>query len=657
MSFRTFVIFCIAILCLLSCTSNPNRQGQHTTVKVNKVTEVTEVTKDSHYYLNQAKQNYDAYRRNDFLIQAAEALKFEQKCNKSIKMLKVLKPELQDNRHYTHASIILAECYLILSDKTLEKVENILFNISNTYGYQGRIALLKTKIHVNKKQWLTAAKVLQGTDLEALEKSKITWRWISKLDLIELEKARLSEPELQPWLQLAIIIKRFALEPKLFNQQLIDWQSRHLEHPLVNNIPAEIEKSLLQSPIQAKRIAVLLPLTGRLANQGVAIKEGILAAYLESTQSTEPSQNNFFDDSGLLDYATQNNPQEYREIRFFDSALKTSQQINLLVADFDVILGPLVKQKITELTAVLPKDKIILALNRVQLGTETSPRLRDELDTTLPTTGVVNMLEESNLPSPEHYYFSLAPEDEAQQLASHMQQKQLIRPIIFAADNPTTQRMAQTFIANWQKTPNATVPDLIIFTDNKDMRIRVSEMLDVAQSKQRIRQMEILSDVEVFGVERNRRDIDAIVLFANPEQTQLLNPIIEASLSPFARKSLSVFASSRSYSLDLNNNNLRDLRNLTFTDMPWMLPDHNWQNLAKQTTQLWPQKQGTLMRLFAMGFDAYNLLPNLRRLKTLPQLTSSGLTGSLNVDEHGVLHRRLPWAKVVQDRVKLLAMD
>ena len=657
MSFRTFVIFCIAILCLLSCTSNPARQGQNTTVRVNKDKEATEVTKDSHYYLNRAKQNYDAYQRNDFLIQAAEALKFEQNCNKSIKMLKVLKPELQDNRHYTHANIILAECYLILSDKTLDNVENILVNITNTYGYQARVALLKTQMHVNKKQWLTAAKVLQDTDLAALKKSKITWRWINKLDLIELEKARLSEIELQPWLQLAIIVKRFALKPKSFNQQLIDWKSRYPEHPLVNNMPEEIEISLLQSPIQAKRIAVLLPLTGRLANQGVAIKEGILAAYLENSQTTELSQNSLFDDSGSLDFATRSSLQEYREIRFFDSALKTSQQINLLVADFDVILGPLVKQKITELTAVLPKDKIILALNRVQLGTDSLSLLRNELDTTLPTTSVLNISEDSNLPSPEHYYFSLAPEDEAQQLALHMQQKQFIRPIIFAADNPTTQRMAQTFIANWQKTPNATVPDLIIFTDNKDMRIRVSEMLDVAQSKQRIRQIEILSDVEVFGVERNRRDIDAIVLFANPEQTQLLNPIIEASLSPFARKSLSVFASSRSYSSDLNNNNLRDLRNLTFTDMPWMLPDHNWQNLAKQTTQLWPQKQGTLMRLFAMGFDAYNLLPNLRRLKTLPQLTSSGLTGSLNVDEHGVLHRRLPWAKVVQDRVKLLAMD
>ena len=135
------------------------------------------------------------------------------------------------------------------------------------------------------------------------------------------------------------------------------------------------------------------------------------------------------------------------------------------------------------------------------------------------------------------------------------------------------------------------------------------------KGKQRIKQIEALSDVEVFGVERNRRDIDAIVLFANPEQAKLLNPIIEASLSPFARRSLSVFASSRSYSLDLNSNSLRDLRNLTFTDMPWMLPDHRWQDLANQTIQLWPEKQDTLLRLFAMGFDVYSLLPNLRRLK------------------------------------------
>lgn len=647
MSFRLFVVFFIAILGLLSCTNSPNRQT--TTATLSPSQNIKKVEKNSDDYLTQAKQNFvknnNVYQRNDSLLQAAEALQTEGQCTKSIKMLKVLQSELKDNRHRTHGNLILAECYLMLSDDAFDSVATILQNLTDDYGYQARIAALQAQLLVNTKQWLEASIALQDTDIEERGKTQNTWKWINKLDLPDLEKARLSETTLQPWLQLAIIIKRFALEPELFNQQLINWQSRHLGHPLVTNLPQEIKKSLQQAPIQAKRIAVLLPLTGRLANQGLAIKEGILAAYLEDLPNARFALNNAPDYDGSAGKTIQNKTQQYREIRFFDSALKTTQQLNEMVADFDVVLGPLVKERIMKLTAVLPTDKILLALNRV------------ELQPKKPNSVQLTQLVESDLTAPEHYYFALAPEDEAQQLALHIHQKQLVRPIIFAADNPTTQRMAEAFIAKWQETPNAIQPDLTIFTDSKDMRIRVSQMLDVAQSKQRIKQIEALSDVEVFGVERNRRDIDAIVLFANPEQAKLLNPIIEASLSPFARRSLSVFASSRSYSLDLNSNSLRDLRNLTFTDMPWMLPDHRWQNLASQTIQLWPEKQDTLLRLFAMGFDAYNLLPNLRRLKTLPQLISHGLTGEINVDSQGVLYRRLLWAQVAQDRVKLLAMD
>jgi outer membrane PBP1 activator LpoA protein len=647
MSFRLFVVFFIAILCLLSCTSSPNRQTTAATLPPSQ--NITKVEKNSDDYLTQAKQNYvrnhNVYQRNDSLLQAAEAFQAEGQCTKSIKMLEVLQLELKDNRHRTHGNLILAECYLMLSDEAFDRVATILENLTDDYGYQARIAALQAQLLVNKKQWLEASIALQDTDIEEREKTQNTWKWINKLDLPVLEKARLSETALQPWLQLAIIIKRFALEPVLFNQQLINWQSRHLGHPLVTNLPQEIKKSLQQTPIQAKRIAVLLPLTGRLANQGLAIKEGILAAYLENLPNAKFALNNAPNYDGSAGKTIQNKTQQYREIRFFDSALKTTQQLNKMVADFDVVLGPLVKEQIMKLTSVLPSDKILLALNRV------------ELQPKKPNSAQLTQLVESDLTAPEHYYFALAPEDEAQQLALHIHQKQLVRPIIFAADNPTTQRMAEAFITKWQETPNAIQPDLTIFTDSKDMRIRVSQMLDVAQSNQRIKQIEALSDVEVFGVERNRRDIDAIVLFANPEQAKLLNPIIEASLSPFARRSLSVFASSRSYSLDLNSNSLRDLRNLTFTDMPWMLPDHRWQDLANQTIQLWPEKQDTLLRLFAMGFDAYSLLPNLRRLKTLPQLVSHGLTGEINVDSQGVLYRRLLWAQVAQDRVKLLAVD
>ncbi|MFT5313706.1 MAG: outer membrane PBP1 activator LpoA protein, partial [Paraglaciecola sp.] len=290
----------------------------------------------------------------------------------------------------------------------------------------------------------------------------------------------------------------------------------------------------------------------------------------------------------------------------------------------------------------LPANKPMLALNRIEKNLQATV-----------LTGQDNSHREA-------YYFSLDPEDEARHLAKHIREKGFKRPIIFTAKGSTTQRMADAFVNEWQALNNSPLtipPDLAVFTTNKDMRRQVSERLDVSQSKARIKQIENLATEEVHAVERNRRDIDAIVLFANPEQTELLNPIIESSLSPFARRTLSVFASSRSYSMDLSKNSVRDLRNLTFSDMPWMLPGHPWSDLATQAADLWPQRRDTLMRLFAMGYDAYQILPTLRHLRLLPHNSMGGLTGELSMDNDGQLHRRLPWAKITQDRVSLLAMD
>jgi hypothetical protein len=76
MNLRAFFIFSIAILCLLSCTSSPVKPVKKTTVKP---IIITEITKNSDYYLTQAKQNHltnnDMYQRNDLLLQGAEASK------------------------------------------------------------------------------------------------------------------------------------------------------------------------------------------------------------------------------------------------------------------------------------------------------------------------------------------------------------------------------------------------------------------------------------------------------------------------------------------------------------------------------------------------------------------------------------------------------
>ncbi|MEP1384758.1 MAG: penicillin-binding protein activator [Paraglaciecola sp.] len=630
MSFRSFGVYSVAVFILFSCSNTVERKPQ-VAEKAPSETPIV-IVKDGEYYLQEAKKSYantqDSYQGNLLFLSAAEAFQTEGRCDKSIKMLQVVRKELNNEQLRRHSNLIIAECYFILDDSTHKNADTLLSNLPSDTIFSARIHALESQFYVRKKQWLKGASSLLKTAVPENEKSQKIWSLLKNLSLRELEQASLQYSNLQPWLQLAIINKRFALNPAEYKQQLLNWQSRNLTETIANNLPEEVIEMLQLEPITPSKIAVLIPLSGRLASQGIAIKKGILASYYQDLKNAHINENEIF-----------------KELHFFDSALKTPEELNTSVANFDVIIGPLIKEKLAALKDILPADKIMLGLNRLE-----------STGTTSTSNSITDSLEAEPLKAVEQYFFSLAPEDEAQQLARHILKHQLVHPVIFAAEGSSTQRMAQAFINEWQKQTNNT-PELTTFTTNKDMRIQVSSVLDVAQSKARIKEIEYLSNKEVFGVERNRRDIDAIILFASPEQTELLNPIIEASLSPFARKSLSVFASSRSYSIDINQNSLRDLRNLTFTDMPWMLPNHDWKALSSEVNELWPQEKDSLLRLFAMGVDAYNLIPQLRTLRLLSNVNSHGLTGDINIDSLGIIHRNLPLAQVKQDKVTLIGMD
>ena len=656
MNFCKLFMFALIVILLASCSSVSQRSTEKA-ASTDRFTP-TEVLFSSDYYLDKAAQAYtktgDISLRNQWLLKAAESFQLEDDCLKSIKLLRVIESELQGNLQQTQNKLIRAECYLRLPTPAVQQAQRLIPQITRDLGFDKRIHRLQVQLFRHQLQWLKAANAVLLTASEPDEQSNEIWGLLQSLSLAQLEEARLREGQLQAWLQLSIIVRRFGLLPEELSYAVLEWQSRFLNHPLSQTLPPEISQALSLQPLSAARIAVLLPLSGRLASQGLAIKEGILAAYLNNLDKVRlpvsvivPQPNSALLRTPLNEALPATNTTlatEYvlQQIRFFDSNLKTPEEMNALVGDSDFVIGPLLKEKVSGLLKLLPTEKPILALNRVEQGPK-----------------IAELLQQKTVQR-EAYYFALDPEDEAQHLARHIRDNGFKRPIIFTANGSTTQRMANAFVKEWQAIDDSSLyiaPDLATFTSSKDMREQVSELLDVTQSKKRIKQLENLTTQEVFGVERNRRDIDAIVLFANPEQTELLNPIIESSLSPFTRQTLAVFASSRSYSMNLSKNNLRDLRNLTFSDMPWMLPDHPWSELATQARNLWPQRQDTLMRLFAMGYDAYQLLPKLRHMHLLPQNSMQGLTGELSMDSEAQLHRRLPWAQINQDRVSLLAMD
>lgn len=642
-----FLTLILMVTLVISCSTSPKRVELPS--KSSHVSQPSsEPIEHNENYLKKAEEIFaqtgSVEQRNELLLKAADALYQENQFEKSIKLLQVLRPELSEERQSNIANLLITESLLSLASVAANaQAHAMLSKLVPIAGYEQRYYRLQATILSQQRQWVLASEYLLKTSMPEDEKSQQIWQWLQHLDTTELKKAQSKPNKLQPWLQLSIILRSYGLDPVEFAEQVSLWQQRNSEHPLAKSLPSEVDASLQIKTIQARKIAVLLPLTGRLASQGLVLKEGILAAYLQnlSTANLPPETLNSAPQLSELQGIS---GQEFQQLRFFDSNLKSPEELNALVADFDFIIGPLLKENISGLVDVLPSDKIMLALNRNE---NTSVLNR-----------AINLTSGAPQPTKEHYFFALAPEDEAQQLAQYIKRKGFKHPIIFTADNSVTSRMTDAFVETWLAGDiPMKQPSVAIFSDSKDMREQVEGLLDVAQSKNRIRQMENVANVEVFGEERNRQDVDVIILFASPEQTELLNPIIEASLTPSAGHSLAVFASSRSYSLELSKNSLRDLRNLTFSDMPWMLPNHSWPELSNEINELWPQRQDALLRLFAMGFDAYELIKDLRYLKQLPQVTKSGLTGKLNIDDKGVLHRQLPLAKVIQDRVSLLAVD
>jgi hypothetical protein len=601
---------------------------------------------DPLYYLQQAQDSYaqsaDVYARNQWLMRAAEAFKQQQACAQSRKVLLLSLPELQDAAMRNQANILLAECELQNIDPDWAKISLYLDNIDARVSHAQRANKLRSLLHAKRQHWLAAAKSLVDVFDGDLQQSETIWYYLQALSEKQLQAASLSEPDLAPWLQLSLIVRQYGLQTDVLNQAVSQWQSQYPQHPLSVALPQEVKAGMLVSPLITQRIAVLLPLSGRLAQQGLAIKEGALSAYLQR-----------YHRASLIE----DSPPSV--LHFFDTQGSTVADLAAQVADYDVVIGPLIKNTVSEFVAIAPKQMHVLGLNRMDI-----PAATIELE----QQPEFNLLLEDQLLEPSdtpelapglRIFFALSPEDEAIQLAQKVFKTGAKYPIIITQDNGAAKRMANTFTQTWQSLSNdkPSQPEIGIFNDNESMRTSLISLLDVKQSKDRIDQIERLTSQQIHAVPRNRRDVDAIILFATPEQTELLNPIVEASLSPFNDKIVPVYASSRSFSANFSNNSLRDLRNIIFTDMPWMLPNGSQQALKAETAKIWPERDDTLKRLFALGYDAFDVLADLPALKSMPQLSIPGLTGRLSVDKSGNVVRVLPFGKITEDDVILLTQD
>jgi outer membrane PBP1 activator LpoA protein len=565
---------------------------------------------------------------NELLIEASELFLQQQNFSKALWLANEITGIFQDNHQNTYRLLLIKANSLLALNYQQEAYQQLqLANELVTYtNNDSTIPSLELTIdyYLILNEVLTAqGKIVLALNAQlnafALNSQSSSddilsiWNKLEALAHWQVTQLINSKPPfVKGWAQLINYSHEFGANTEEFSRYLQLWQQHNPTHP-ATYILSQLQPEYLseEKPInKIENIAILLPLSGNQKNAGLAAQQGVLAAYKNNTASTI-----HYIDTNKVDW--ENMPYHFAEL------------------NIDNIIGPLLK----------PNVEIFLMLCAQHASLQV-PTLLLNLPSNLPLADYQTAL-------------SMRPEDEAIQAAATLSRQNYNNPIILSHRDRVSKRVALAFSHQW-KTSTGNSVDIVYFDQGKQMQATLKESLDVNASQTRIKLLNNRLKNNIKSEPRNRRDIDMIYLVGTAAQTRLIKPYIDVNISPFA-EIIPVYASSRSHSNfnDKNNaNSKNDLQGLTFTQIPWLL-DSKQQNkpLTKLSDKLWPKRTDSLSRIFAMGFDSYNLLGKPYLMKQSPYIRHFGQTGVLKLNKNNILTRSLIWGRYNNDKVTQVALD
>ena len=86
---------------------------------------------------------------------------------------------------------------------------------------------------------------------------------------------------------------------------------------------------------------------------------------------------------------------------------------------------------------------------------------------------------------------------------------------------------------------------------------------------------------------------------------------------------------------------------------PWTR-DTSAGSLKRSINKLWPEQMRDYTRFYALGIDAYQLIPQLAYLRMFQHERFNGNTGVLHLDEDQHLFRSLKWVQLNKGLSRLL---
>jgi len=543
-------------------------------------------------------------RKGPLLVQAAGLLVLEQRFEKAQELLvrvdqQTLTPMQMDDFHLFYGETLLALDAIELS---LGQLKTVAKPAAKSIEWQIRYGQSLSDSYLANSNYFEAAKlrielndIIETEESLAANNEKI-WQALNQIETEFLQQliSDFNSKRVNGWLEIVYINKRWGYHPEKLLAEIDTWKQRYPLHPSLVNQPETLKRAAAAEELNPTRIAVLLPLTGKLSSYGKMIHDGIIAAHYQNEDAQNAPLLSFYDTARSLSPLTT-----------FNQAIEDG-------ADF--ILGPLTKESI---------EKI---LDQESLPT---PML------------TLNQLEEQKFYHPRVYQFGLPVEDEAVQAAHYAFEKGYRKAIAFLPDTSTGARAEKAFKDYFEQLGG----ELIYvekYKDKKRLKQNVQSLLGVDDSVNRKRALQQLLGRNLEFEMRRRQDADFIFIHATPQDGRMIKPLIDYYFAHDLPKiaTSAVFSGKRDPQKDI------DLNGIEFPHIPLLLSDlPEFQQSRQVLSEIVPDALDTRGRYFALGYDSYKILSQLSILQAFPEYRWNGLGGELAVDESGLVHRFLTWAQ------------
>lgn len=443
-------------------------------------------------------------------------------------------------------------------------------------------------------------KLLQGSEQRLANQQELI-KTLSTLTDASLTLLQPEPPgELGAWMDLVRIFKRRSEDPSRFKTDIHAWREEFPKHPALPELLAGfIEQQTLD---QSHHIAILLPRSGPFMKVAATLRDGLLAAWYQLPVENRPL------------------------LRFYDSSdpaqvLELYQQA--VAQGAEVIVGPLNKKALEKLIDSGNLGVPVLALNQV---------------------------DQTDYPNPNLFQFGLAPEDEAEQIAERAWLDGYTNALALTSRDDWGNRLYRSFQDRWKSLGGTLLEHQTYNPQENDFSRPIRLLLNIDESQARKKSLRTIIGVPMETEPRRRQDANFIFLAARAQKGRQLRP----QLRFHHAGNLPVYTTSHIYSSVAQTEMDKDLGHIRFVDTPWLLEENSQSPLSRENLKKFiPGVQGNYARLYAMGIDAFNLLPHLQQMREQTGHILNGKTGNLYLDNLNRVHRQLAWAELKNGQARL----